>query len=296
MRMIRTKLRKIKILKNTYRFIKNIIDISGDKTRVIYYKFINQPVIYSYYARINNFGDLFNIDLINYFGYKLIHTSSYKKSQASLLGSILQMYKSDYSGYVLGSGFIAERFNRLNNNWNIKMLRGPLSAKQCEAINCKFGDPGILASLVYNNNNVTKKYKLGILPHSSDYDIFKKLDLGKDVKIITARKTPVKVAKDILECDNIASSSLHGLIFADSYGIPNVHLKFGDKLIGGLHKFNDYYLGMGLENPPKPVVFTNSLKKDEILDKCEMLFSKEIIVNKQQEIIEVYQNILNQLK
>ncbi|RLD60194.1 MAG: hypothetical protein DRI95_15940 [Bacteroidetes bacterium] len=288
---IRTNLRKIDFLKNSYRTVRKSFEKSSDYIKTNYYKIIGQPIFYSYYARVNNFGDLFNKDLISFFGYKLIHTDSYKKSQASLLGSILQMYPQDYKGFILGSGFIHKRFKRLNNNWKIRLLRGPLSAEQCEAKNCAYGDPGVLASLVYKNNN-KKKYKLGILPHSSDFDEINKIKFGDSIKIITARKSPSEVAKDIMECENIASSSLHGLIFADSYGIPNVHLKFGDKLIGGLHKFNDYYLGMGLSILPEPLTYSSSLNTDEIINACKNYFSEEIIKLKQQEIISIYNEVL----
>jgi len=187
----------------------------------------------------------------------------------------------------LGSGFILKRYNRINNNWKVLMIRGPLSAKQCEPSgDFIYGDPGILASLVFKDKLI-KKHKIGIVLHSVDYEEVKD-NLDKDIFIINPRRPAVKVAKDIMQCEFITSSSLHGLIFADAYNIPNIHLKFGDKVIGGLHKFDDYYLGMGIINPPKPLIYTNSVKSKEIIKNCKINFSNEIIQNKQKEIIEVY--------
>ena len=37
------------------------------------------------------------------------------------------------------------------------------------------------------------------------------------------------------------SSALHGLICADSLGIPNQHIILGEKVVGGEYKFKDYY-------------------------------------------------------
>ena len=34
---------------------------------------------------------------------------------------------------------------------------------------------------------------------------------------------------------------MHGLILADSYGIPNQWVRFGDRIIGGEYKYKDYY-------------------------------------------------------
>lgn len=293
--MIRKKLRNINIIKKGYRGLRKIKELIYDKLILIICKITGKPFLFSHYARIKNFGDSFNKDLLSFFNVKLIYKDNYRMSQVSLVGSILQQYKQDYNGYVLGSGFIAERFKRLNNSWDIKIIRGPLSAKQCEAKgDFIFGDPGILASLVFTKKS-KKIYRLGILPHSSDYDEIKKINFGNDVKLISARRSAKKVAYDILQCENVASSSLHGLIFADSYGIPNVHLKFGDRLIGGVHKFHDYYLGMGLKIIPKPLIYSKSLNNTEIIKNCMLNFTPEFINYKQKEITVVYNDVLNKL-
>ena len=49
------------------------------------------------------------------------------------------------------------------------------------------------------------------------------------------------IFQQINNCKCILSSSLHGLIFADSYGIPNIHILFSDTIGGGEYKFKDYY-------------------------------------------------------
>src|SRR5690606_28609451 len=124
---IKTKLRNISILKNAYRKTRVFTNSFQDFVLVIYYKTVNKKIIYSYFARVNNFGDMFNYDLINFFGFKLIHTTNEAKSNVALLGSILQMYTREFEGFILGSGFIDKRFNRNNNKWKIELIRGPLS-------------------------------------------------------------------------------------------------------------------------------------------------------------------------
>ena len=53
---------------------------------------------------------------------------------------------------------------------------------------------------------------------------------------------------DLTSCELIFSSSLHGLIVADSFGIPNIHMELSDKLVGGNFKFEDYYSSVDKEH------------------------------------------------
>ncbi len=295
MASLRSYLRNFNIIKISYRKFYESRNLCKDFLFEVYYKTQNTKIIYSYFARINNFGDLFNYDLINYFGYKLIYKNSVDKSKVALLGSILQMYSREYNGYVLGSGFIDERFSRSGNKWRIRLIRGPLSLAQCSTLgsnNVVFGDPGILASLMYKLE-CKKKYKLGIIPHVSDYDAVKH-NFGDKIKVIRAKDHPRKVARDIQECDFIASSSLHGLIFADSFRIPNVHLKFGDKLLGGHHKFRDYYQGMGVVEYHF-LNYNSNLQEEFIISECFLRYSDEVLLSKQKEILNIYNVTLNEI-
>ncbi|QIE60632.1 polysaccharide pyruvyl transferase family protein [Rasiella rasia] len=266
----------------------------GNFLRLIIAKVTGQKIIYIQFARVNNFGDQFNYDLTKFFGRQLIYTHSYKKSQVALCGSILGTYLRDYSGYILGAGFLAARFDRRENNWKVKMIRGPLSAEQCghENENVLYADPGILASLMYTQP-VTKKYDLGILPHSKDVAMMEKLPWGPNVKLIHPRRKPSDVAHDIKQCKHIASSSLHGLIFADAFQIPNIHLKISDRLKGGLHKFHDYYLGMNM--PYENIMYEKGVTVEKIIAHCKNRCEEGYLAKKQiavQEMINtVFKNI-----
>ncbi len=254
---------------------------------------LSRKKIYSYYARINNFGDRFNKDLVRFFNAELIFVTS-EASEMVLTGSILGNFQRNFSGYILGAGFISERYNRKDNQWKLKIIRGPLSAKRCDAPpEVLFADPGILASRIYCIQE-NKKFPLGIVPHKRDVDYIKTKSFNSEVKIIDPRDHPLKVAKYINQCHHIASSSLHGLIFADSFRIPNIHLRFGDRPVGGFFKFNDYYLGMDVE--PEHLNYIPSLKVEEIIKRCRLRYTESYLNGKQQEVERIYHSIFTESK
>lgn len=65
------------------------------------------------------------------------------------------------------------------------------------------------------------------------------------MRIIDPRLPIEDFVNQLCSCEYIFSSSLHGLIIADAYNIPNKRAIFGNKLIGGDFKFNDYELSKG---------------------------------------------------
>ncbi|MDO6597696.1 polysaccharide pyruvyl transferase family protein [Oceanihabitans sp. 2_MG-2023] len=281
-----------KHLSNIYGFVRNkFLDIR-DGLDCLNAKVHNRKIVYSLYARVNNFGDQFNKDLLRYFERELIYVKSAEKSQAVFTGSILGNFPVEYSGYILGAGFLLERYKRLNNNWNILILRGPLSAMQCGEKNALYADPGILASNIYKEN-VAKRYDLGIIPNGREKDIVLNLKFGENVLLINPHRNAKEVIKDIKSCKCIASSSLHGLIFADSFRIPNIHLYFSDKVLGGYHKFIDYYLGMDTEH--QVVKYNPVMSSKDIIGHCKLHYTQEYLSNKQKEVIQVYNRILEKI-
>lgn len=293
---IKKELKKFKILRLGYKNFKKKYWSINDDLFEKYLRLKKLPFIKTHYARLNNFGDQYNKDLLNFFGYKLVYAKGWKESDVALTGSILQHYPPDFKGRILGTGFIDSKYSRKNVLWNTKILRGPLTAKQCGQIDdpVVYGDPGILASLVFSQDKI-KKYLLGIVPHYVDYDYaYKLFKNSTDVNIINVRQSASKVAKEIQSCEYIASSSLHGLIFADSFRIPNIHLKFGDLLFGNLHKFNDYYLGM--ESEPQCVDYHEEMKIDEIISFCKLRHSEDYLSEKQNKIKNIISEELKDLK
>lgn len=134
-------------------------------------------------------------------------------------------------------------------------VRGPKTRAlllQC-GIDCPevYGDPVLLLPRIYQPVRHQPHYSLGIIPHMYDLDdlVVRNLQARypEQVRIIDVKHYSDwhEVVDQILDCELILSSSLHGLIMADAYGVPNVWMKCSDKTFDGAFKYQDYLLSVG---------------------------------------------------
>lgn len=143
-------------------------------------------------------------------------------------------------------------------------VRGPLTRKKllAEEVECPeiYGDPALLTPLYYRPNK-QKRYKYGIISHVSNQATVANLRMnGKcisecaDVLIINLGQYIHwhDIIDQVCECESILSSSLHGLIIAEAYRVPNVWIEFGKPLIGGHFKFHDFFMSIHCDRE-KPV-------------------------------------------
>lgn len=108
-----------------------------------------------------------------------------------------------------------------------------------------YGDPASILPLYYQPQNKGKKYRMGIIPHVVDLKHSLIQEIGKkhkDILIIDLANYQcwTDIIDQICSCECIVSSSLHGLIVSDAYGIPNSWIKLSSNIVGGYFKFYDY--------------------------------------------------------
>jgi glycosyltransferase involved in cell wall biosynthesis len=178
---------------------------------------------------------------------------------------------------IWGTGFIQEKQCKNEffiKNVNIHALRGKLSKARSEAIlgrtldEIALGDPGLLISRAITVSKVKKKYDVGVIPHYVDKnsDLLNKIKLqNKSYKIIDVQKNTHQICKEICECRMILSSAMHGLVAADSYGIPNRWIRFSDDILGGNYKFHDYYSVFDIEGL-EPIDLRKEIISDQEID------------------------------
>lgn len=150
---------------------------------------------------------------------------------------------------IWGSGFISEGPRRGRAMLDVLAVRGPLTRDRFGlGTDTPLGDPGILFSdLVPERPAVAHRW--GVVAHHGDEDSPRVAELAARLPgsavISVTEDDPMVTLRAIAACDAVVSSSLHGLIAADAFGIPNWRVAFDKTLKGGDFKFRDYSLVLG---------------------------------------------------
>ena len=205
------------------------------------------PVVY--FTDRPNVGDLLNEYLIpKISGRNIVKVRSSMQPHLRAVGSVVGSASS--FSQIWGSGSIDGKGpKRYLRKENIHALRGHhtlnVVSKNIDGnLNgLPLGDPALLMPLFFNPASNLQE-GIGIVPHFSDEEQVRDYleDTGTTgVKLISVQQGPEDFISQMCACKYIFSSSLHGLILADSYGIPNKWVSFSNKLLGGKFKFRDYY-------------------------------------------------------
>ena len=179
-----------------------------------------------YYAANNhlNAGDYFGKWVLEKMGFKVVFS---KKPELIVCGSILAFNsKISNNTKVWGVGFHYYKQSTIIKDPNLfYAVRGKLTLNRLKLkSNIALGDPGLLLSLFYKP--ISKKlFDICIVSHSVDYKWFIKNYNDKYFIISMNNNNIEELANLIYKCKFIFSSSLHGIIFSNSLGIPAVHLE-----------------------------------------------------------------------
>jgi len=182
------------------------------------------------------------------------------------VGSSMLFTNSD--DYVWGTGCLDE-FSVGKIPKKVYAVRGPLTRNillKCGwDVPKVYGDPALLFPKIYNPK-VEKKYKYGLIPHYREFDTIEGLNIihrmeSFGVKIVNITAGIYEFITELLECEYILSSSLHGLIAADAYKIPNHRVNIIESMVGGDFKYKDYF-----ESVSKKYYEPLKLKIDTVLE------------------------------
>ncbi len=159
-----------------------------------------------------------------------------------VIGSIIG-YKG-FDAVIWGTGCLnleqASNITKQNDfrSYDVRAVRGPLTQRVLKAdgynVPDVFGDPAILLPQMYDPINREKRYKVSVIFH---FRYARELDNYHTISIETNEYQ--KFVDEIVASEKIISSSLHGIILAETYGIPAVMLCENES--EDIFKYYDYY-------------------------------------------------------
>ncbi|WP_339748330.1 polysaccharide pyruvyl transferase family protein [uncultured Rubinisphaera sp.] len=228
----------------------------------------------------NNFGDELSRFICEQLSKQWTEWAPLEDSQLVSIGSLLASHLNPdfcwekYTGSIWGTGFMIAGEQIDLSQVKVFALRGRYSLNQAQINqreNIALGDPGLLSHLLVRRK-ISQRYPLGIMPHWSDsfHPYFRGItEKHPEICLMSPMEPVDTIIEKICSCENILSSSLHGLIVADAFGIPNrwLRLNTGQEDVNGatLFKFRDYYSLFGLEKMT-PVAINDCLSRNEILN------------------------------
>lgn len=194
-------------------------------------------------GEVRNFGDELSCAIVE----KLLGFSVQKplpsEKKLLALGSILHF--ASENDVIWGSGINGKHLNAKDypyTNLDIRCVRGPLTREFLKNLGIEapevYGDPGLLVPLLFPEIKKKKAHSYIIIPHMSETKLFYGID-----NVVNPTAPWKEVVQNIVNSNFVISSSLHGLIIAEAYGIPARLLKITHN--EPLFKYRDYYLSTG---------------------------------------------------
>lgn len=204
---------------------------------------------YGIFKRPHNLGDALSPFIVKHILAEVFSTIPDSPSTRKMfaIGSILNHASTGDTIWGSGVNGIKSTADHVFENLDVRAVRGPKTRAflHTRGIECPhiFGDPGILISRCIKRNLRPGSGELYI-PHFSQG----KVQQGGLRTEYTIGTDFYRFVDSIVSSDIVFSASLHGLVIAESYGVPAI-LTMTSKT-ENMFKFEDYYLGSGRSEFP----------------------------------------------
>lgn len=168
-------------------------------------------------------------------------------------GSILDRCNSSSVSY--GCGFQNKREAKDHRNMKFPLsVRGPISKSLANLDDSQtfplIGDAGFLLPLIYKPQGGKNVVQVGLIPHIVHYNLLlKKFKDVPGVKVINLATYNIEnVVDEIVTCEKVISTSLHGFIVAAAYGVECGLAKTNIQLWTDGTKFDDTLAALGISD------------------------------------------------
>ncbi|MCL4758101.1 MAG: polysaccharide pyruvyl transferase family protein [Rhodocyclaceae bacterium] len=206
-----------------------------------------------------NFGDVLSPLICARVSGREIVWAPPERCDVLALGSLMQRLKERFwthRVHVWGSGFIDEPVPHASRHY-YHAVRGRLTRDAVQGLpdDLVLGDPGLLAHLLVEGRALpAQRQRVLVIPHYKDRDHPELAELARrvpGVRVIDVFTPALEILDAIRASEFVFASAMHGLIAADSLGVPNAWLRLSGALRGGAFKFRDYYSAFGLDAVPR---------------------------------------------
>lgn len=245
------------------RLLRNKKDLMGRKIK-------KNVITLEWWDATDNLGDSLAPIIFNWMlQRKRINNKDVKSTRHLMtVGSLLGA--SNFDAIVWGSGLM----NAKNTvglvkyskyiKYDIRAVRGPITREMLIQIgyDCPsvYGDPAILMPLIYNPKNIEKCYTCSVILHH-----LSSIEENSNYNFINIKTTDYKkFINEIISSKLVISSSLHGIILAEAYGVPAIFLNVG--VSDQSAKYLDWYYSTGRYN----VKMIQSLQDSENISPMEL--------------------------
>ena len=202
-------------------------------------------------------------------GRPVVHASP-RRCDLVAVGSVLHRIKNSRFGrkiHVWGTGLRTET-PPFASRHHYHALRGrKTDACIRHGSSPVFGDPALLCDMLLPDLPTARAHAVGVVPHYKDRAnplVRRFLSANPQAVMIDVFSDPLDFIRQVASCEVVLSSSLHGLIVADSLSVPNAHIRLSDLVLGGDFKFQDYYSAFGMADSVFPLTAETALA--DVLD------------------------------
>ncbi|MGO2748736.1 MAG: polysaccharide pyruvyl transferase family protein [Pseudoclavibacter sp.] len=197
---------------------------------------------------VNNFGDLLGPLIVKHL---VDHEGKSRATQGEggprllTVGSIMRLARP--GDLVWGSGINGKSVEAqfALPGLDVRAVRGPLTRSRLAADGISvpeiFGDPGLLVPELFPQLKNAARRGVTIVPNLHDWPLFE-----NDSRAVDPRGDLRVVIERIARSELVVGSSLHGVVVAESFGVPARLVRAGSE---PLFKYEDYYEGTGRPLP-----------------------------------------------
>lgn len=186
-----------------------------------------------------NFGDLLPPIVLRHLGYRPQRAHRSDSGKVITVGSVMNVLRP--RDWVWGTGVQEDRRYRASTA-RILAVRGPITRSCLDGtrVPAVYGDPALLLPEIYSPD-VPTVHRVGVMPHYIDAS--RARSRYPRALFIDVKGGWRRVIRQVMSCEHIITTSLHGVIVADAYGIPCTwHASYTGRIVSSNLKFQDYFL------------------------------------------------------